>query len=122
MNLGNKITELRKEYKLSQEELANKLDVSRQSISLWETNQSSPSTEKLIALAKFFNIKVDVLINDEMIDKDNSIIIRTIHSEISYRYLLLETANYFIRHLSKIMPITVILILIIVIGDISLEE
>ena len=122
MNLGNKMTELRKVNKLSQEELANKLDVSRQSISLWETNQSSPSTEKLIALAKFFNVKVDVLINDEMIDKDNSLIIRTIHSEISYRYLLLETANYFIRHLSKIMPITLILILIIVIGDISLEE
>ena len=48
MNIGNKIKELRKTYNLTQEELANKLFVSRQAISLWEQDKASPSKESLL--------------------------------------------------------------------------
>ena len=57
--LGEKIKELRKENKLSQEELAEKLCVSRQSISLWENGQTVPSFDKIVALADFFNLYID---------------------------------------------------------------
>lgn len=66
MKLGLKVVILRKNAKLSQEDLANELGVSRQSISLWETNQSLPSTDKLIELAKFFNVTIDDLVNDDI--------------------------------------------------------
>ena len=56
--LGEKIKELRKENKLSQEELAEKLCVSRQSISLWENGQTVPSFDKIVALADFFNLYI----------------------------------------------------------------
>src|SRR5690554_5840329 len=102
MNLGNKITELRKINKLSQEELAEKLDISRQSISLWETNQSMPSTEKLIELAKIFNVKIDDLINSDSIENEGSIIVRTVHSENSYKALVREASNFFYRHIGII--------------------
>jgi len=62
MDYGMKIYELRKKKSLSQEEVANKLGVSRQSISLWETNQAFPSMENLIAIAKLFNTSLDVLV------------------------------------------------------------
>ncbi|MBI9009087.1 MAG: helix-turn-helix transcriptional regulator [Tenericutes bacterium] len=61
MDYGNRIYELRKELGLSQEKVALELNVSRQSISLWETNQASPSMDNLIALARLFNISLDVL-------------------------------------------------------------
>lgn len=122
MNLGNKITELRKINKLSQEELAEKLDISRQSISLWETNQSMPSTEKLIELAKIFNVKIDDLINSDSIENEGSIIVRTVHSENSYKALVREASNFFYRHIGIIaVTIGILLITFIIEGSFSLE-
>jgi len=62
MDYGNKLYDLRKNKSLSQEEVANQLGVSRQSISLWETNQASPSLENLIAFAKLFEVSLDELV------------------------------------------------------------
>ena len=53
MDYGNRIYKLRRQKGLSQEEVANELGVSRQSISLWETNQASPSMENLIAMQNY---------------------------------------------------------------------
>lgn len=122
MDLGNKITELRKINKLSQEELAAKLDISRQSISLWETNQSKPSTKKLIGLTKIFNVKIDDLINSDLTENYDSIIVRTVHSESSYKALVRETSNIFFRHLGLItVTIAILLISFIINGSFSLE-
>lgn len=63
MTLGEKIKELRIENKLTQEELANKLGVTRQAISKWEQNLALPDTNNLISISKIFNVKVDELIN-----------------------------------------------------------
>ena len=59
MDYSEKIKELRKEYKLSQSELAKKLFVSRQAVSLWEQGKTTPSHETLILLKKQFNISID---------------------------------------------------------------
>lgn len=62
MDYGNKLYELRKQKSLSQEDVANEIGVSRQSVSLWETNQASPSMENLIGFAKLFNMSLDELV------------------------------------------------------------
>ena len=62
LDYGNRLYELRKQEGYSQEEVANKLGVSRQSISLWETDQASPSMDNLIAIAKLFKVSLDELV------------------------------------------------------------
>ncbi len=61
MDYGENLYKFRKKNSLSQETVANELNVSRQSVSLWETNQSSPSMENLIALAKLYQVSLDEL-------------------------------------------------------------
>lgn len=65
MTFGEKIYKLRKENGLSQEDLADKLKVSRQSISKWETDCGYPETEKIIKLAKIFNVTIDYLLVED---------------------------------------------------------
>ncbi|MBO5851708.1 MAG: phosphoglucosamine mutase [Clostridia bacterium] len=65
MTLGEKITALRIRENLSQEELADKLFVSRQAISRWETNQTLPQIDKIIQLCNFFKISTDELLIDK---------------------------------------------------------
>lgn len=61
MTIGNRISELRKKYSYSQEYVASKLGVSRQAVSKWETDQTAPDTNNLIALAELFNVSVEYL-------------------------------------------------------------
>lgn len=63
--ISEKIRELRKKAGLSQEELAEKIDVSRQSVSKWESAQTVPEMGKLIKLSEIFNVSLDYLISDE---------------------------------------------------------
>lgn len=60
--LGNRIQELRKERKMTQEELAEKLDVTPQAVSKWETDNSYPDISLLVELANLFNCTVDELL------------------------------------------------------------
>ena len=64
MTLGEKIAALRGERRLSQGDLAEKLDVSRQSVSKWETNQAVPELDKIIKLADLFGVSVDELVRE----------------------------------------------------------
>ena len=65
MTLGERICALRTRKNLSQGELAESLDVSRQSISKWETNASVPELDKLIKLSEIFEVSLDELILDK---------------------------------------------------------
>lgn len=65
MTIGEKIHELRKARKMSQERIAELLGVSRQAVSKWETGQSNPNTENLICLAEIFNVTVEELTNPD---------------------------------------------------------
>ena len=61
MRLGQKITELRKKNNLSQEGLAEKMNVSRQAVSKWESDQSIPDIEKIVNLSELFGVTTDYL-------------------------------------------------------------
>jgi len=65
MTLAEKILALRTEQGLSQGDLAEKLEVSRQSVSKWETGQATPDLDKIIKLADLFGVTVDELIREE---------------------------------------------------------
>ena len=61
MNLGENLITLRKKENISQEELAEKLDVSRQAVSKWESGGGYPETEKLLKICEIFNCSLDTL-------------------------------------------------------------
>ena len=65
MNLGERISELRKAKGLSQEELAEQLGVSRQSVSKWETGVAIPDTENALAMSKIFGVTTDFLLTGQ---------------------------------------------------------
>ena len=70
MTLGEKIKEARKQCGLSQEQLAEKMSVSRSAIAKWETDKGLPDIDNLKALASFLNVSVDYLLDDgERIDE-----------------------------------------------------
>lgn len=70
IEIANKLQKLRKENGYSQEELADKLGISRQAVSKWERAESSPDTDNLIILAKLYNVSLDELLStDESIDE-----------------------------------------------------
>lgn len=66
MELADRILQFRKALGLSQEQLAEQIGVSRQSISKWETGQSTPELDKLVALSKVFGISTDELLGNNV--------------------------------------------------------
>ena len=71
MNFSKKLQILRKEKRLSQEGLAEKLNVSRQAVSKWESGQSFPELDKIIILSDIFSVTVDELVKDNIELKRN---------------------------------------------------
>lgn len=65
MSLGERIRTLRMKQNLSQEDLAERLDVSRQSVSKWETDASTPDLDKLVKLGELFGVTLDELVRGE---------------------------------------------------------
>ena len=70
MTLGEKLSKLRKEYNYTQEQFADILGVSRQSISKWESDIAYPETDKLIELGKLFDCSMDYLLKEDVIEKN----------------------------------------------------
>ena len=65
MNISEKIQILRRDKEWSQDELAEKLNVSRQSVSKWESGKALPDSEKILAMANLFDVSTDFLLKDE---------------------------------------------------------
>ncbi|MDD2378229.1 MAG: helix-turn-helix domain-containing protein [Bacilli bacterium] len=72
MKFGENLQAIRKEHKLSQEQLAEKLYVSRQAVSKWESGQSYPEMDKIISMCKIFNCSIDELVNEANISNKES--------------------------------------------------
>lgn len=70
MNIGERINYLRKTNNMSQEELAEKLHISRQTVSRWENNSSQPDIDSILAISNLFNLSTDYILGRE---EDNSI-------------------------------------------------
>ena len=85
MNLGENLKKLRKEYNLSQEQLAEKLNISRQAISKWESGKAYLDIDNLILLRDIFNTTIDDLVLREDKVYDNKIEVKYSNTdEINY--------------------------------------
>ena len=71
MKFGDNLRKLRKSKKLSQEDLAEKMQVSRQSVSKWETSDAYPEMNNILQLCKIFHCHINDLVNDSIIDIDS---------------------------------------------------
>ena len=83
MTLGERIYCMRKEKGLSQEQIAKELEVSRQSISKWELDQTTPEIDNLIKLSEIFNVSIDTLIKGENQTKESHATTRMADQEVS---------------------------------------
>jgi len=72
MSLGERIYKLRTEKNLSQGDLADRLEVSRQSVSKWENNNAVPDLDKIIALSEIFEVSLDVLVKGKTTEVENT--------------------------------------------------
>lgn len=81
MTLGDKLSKLRKQNNYTQEQLADILGVSRQSISKWESDVSYPETEKLIQLSDMYHCSLDYLLRDEIESDDRNQSERSVNLE-----------------------------------------
>ena len=72
MKLSDNLKRIRKENNLSQEQLAEKLGVSRQAVSKWESEQSYPEMDKVLLICKLFNYNIDELMNENVKEVDEN--------------------------------------------------
>ena len=72
MTFSEKMYALRKKSGLSQEQLAEQLNVSRQAISKWELGQSMPESDKIVAISSYFNVSLDYLMKETEETNDNN--------------------------------------------------
>lgn len=94
MILADKIIDLRKKNGWSQEELAEKVNVTRQSVSKWEGAQSVPDLDKILQLAQVFGVSTDYLLKDDL---EQAEYVTTVEEVTDIRRVSLEEANEFIR-------------------------
>lgn len=110
MTLGEKITKQRKELNYTQEQLADILGVSRQSISKWESDIAYPETEKLIELGKLFDCSMDYLLKEEVTEKGD--VQTSILTEISKRVVTPKNKDKS-KKILKILGIIFAIVLVI---------
>lgn len=96
MKLNEKLYNLRKAKSLSQEELAYKLGVTRQTISKWETGDSKPDIEKILPICEVYNITPDNLLNEAEISSKNSPAIETKMNKKRALMLVISIFMYFL--------------------------
>lgn len=79
MSLGNNINFLRKQKRLTQEQLADQMNVTRQTVSRWESDEVVPELNKLVEMCSVFSCKLDELVRENMSSKDE------VYSEVQIR-------------------------------------
>lgn len=96
MIFADKLIELRKKSGWSQEELAEQMNVTRQSVSKWEGAQSVPDLEKIIQLSKLFGVSTDYLLKDEIDANENESASLKTEEKLNVRRVSMEEANKFL--------------------------
>lgn len=101
MNIGKKLLDARKKANLSQEEIAEKLNITRQTVSKWESNETVPNINQVKLLAKIYKISLEELLNYNKIDEKIESIIKKTNTKTqdkinwtkvwSKKYPILET-------------------------------
>lgn len=95
MKLSDNIKKIRKENELSQEDFAEELSVSRQSVSKWESGLSYPEMEKILLICKKYNYTVDELLNNKKSDKESKNTVK--HTVSKFVDWITKLINLFIR-------------------------
>lgn len=124
MKLSKQIIRIRKLNNLTQEELANDLNVTRQAVSKWERNISLPDLETIKLISNKYNVSIDTLMNNDVIDEEEPVSIKKyifyliIFSIpiLGFIYLIIQAYvndNINIRNLAKAILIIIISIIII---------
>ena len=101
MIFADKLIENRKKNGWSQEDLAYKLGVSRQSVSKWESAQAIPDMKKILQMADLFQVSTDYLLRDEIEDTGNDSVPVEVDNDDPVRRVSLEEANAFLQHNQK---------------------
>ncbi len=134
MKFGENLYNLRKSSKMSQEKLAEKMDVSRQSVSKWENGESYPEMEKIMKLCNIFHCKINDLVHEDMsdinsLDEDIKMSVVKFKKEKQKKMKGLSKALYIIARIAKIIvtisiPIIILCMIILpyIIGNIYLVE
>lgn len=100
MKFGDNLKTLRKNKNLSQEQLAEKVNVTRQSVSKWETGEAYPEMNNILELCKIFHCKINELVNDSIIDVDS------LDEEVKMKVVKLkEEKQKKVKVLSKIISV-----------------
>ena len=98
MILADKIIRLRKKNGLTQEELADKMNVSRQAVSKWEGAQTIPDLEKILQLSTLFGVTTDYLLKDEIEDEE---LTNDTSADTTVKRISIEEANAYIEQRKK---------------------
>ena len=114
MKFNEKLTRLRKTAGLSQEELGNRLDVARQTVSKWELGETTPEMEKLVELSNLFNVSLDEMAKETELP---AVIAREIdHKKIDSVYRDVGRAKTVIKWYVIVFGTVAIMILIVLIN------
>ena len=73
MTFGEKLQNLRKKSGISQDTLAEKIEVSRQAVSKWERDEAMPETDKLLRIARLFGVTTDYLLENDTCSSDSKV-------------------------------------------------
>lgn len=109
MSLGKNIQYLRKQKKITQEQLAERMSVSRQTISKWEAGEIIPELNKLVALSDLFSCKLDALVKEDMNACDevySEIIVKKVKAFKMARYVMLtpnpeDDVNFYMENWAR---------------------
>lgn len=114
MSLGGKIADLRRQKGWSQENLAERLGVTRQSVSKWESDASVPDLDKIVSLSNLFGVSTDYLIKNDEPESDQP------QSEPSARYVSATQAQEFIAMTERSAPKTALAVMLCILSPVCL--
>ncbi|MCI7740904.1 MAG: helix-turn-helix domain-containing protein [Clostridiales bacterium] len=120
MILADKIIELRKKNGLSQEELAEKLGVSRQAVSKWEGAQSVPDIQRILEMSRLFGVSTDYLLKDDMDFGSEAITESAAESDSPLRRVDMETASAFLAFRRNWAPRIALAVFLLIISPVAL--
>lgn len=120
MILADKIIELRKKNGWSQEELAEKLGVSRQAVSKWEGAQSVPDIQRILEMSKLFGVSTDYLLKDDMEYSSEVITESAVESDSVLRRVDMETASAFLAFRRNWAPRIALAVFLCIISPVAL--
>ena len=120
MIFADKIIELRKKNGCSQEELAEKLGVSRQAVSKWEGAQSVPDIQRILEMSKLFGVSTDYLLKDDMEYSSEAITESAEETDSPLRRVDMETASAFLAFRRNWAPRIALAVFLCIISPVAL--